>query len=60
MDLETETDALAEKPSWRDTWEDSKGMLLVLLSESFGSCMAAATKLLEDYGDGMSVLQVCF
>lgn len=60
MDLNGDAEPLSEKPSWQETWEDSKGMLLILVSESFGTCMAAATRLLEDYGSGMSVLQVRF
>jgi hypothetical protein len=44
---------------WRTRWEDSKGMLLILASESFGSGMAAAARLLEMGDGGMTTLQVC-
>lgn len=40
-----------QKMKWREIWEDSTGMLLVLCSELFGTGMAAAARLLE-MGDG--------
>jgi hypothetical protein len=36
-----------QKTKWQERWEDSKGMLLILGSELFGTGMAAAARLLE-------------
>ncbi len=43
---------------WRERWEDSKGMLLILCSELFGTGMAAAARLLQMGDGGMMTLQV--
>lgn len=47
-----------QKMSWQERWEDSKGMLLILCSELFGTGMAAAARLLEMGDGGMTTLQV--
>lgn len=43
---------------WQKRWEDSKGMILILCSELFGTCMGAAARLLEMGSGGMMTLQV--
>lgn len=53
-----------KRNGWRAIWrarvQDSKGMLLILASEFFGTCMGAAARLLETAdGGGMETLQVC-
>jgi CO/xanthine dehydrogenase Mo-binding subunit len=48
----------ARKMSWREIWEDSTGVLLILCSELFGAGMAAAARLLEMWDGGMVALQV--
>lgn len=47
-----------QKMKWRETWEDSTGMLLILCSELFGTGMAAAARSLEMGDRGMMTLQV--
>lgn len=48
------------RATWRARAQDSKGMLLVLASEFFATCMGAAARLLETGdGGGMGTLQVC-
>jgi hypothetical protein len=47
-----------QKVKWQERWEDSKGMLLILCSELFGTGMAAAARLLQMGDDGMMTLQV--
>lgn len=46
------------KMKWQEGWEDSKGMLLVLCSELFGTGMTAAARLLKMGDGGMMTLQV--
>jgi hypothetical protein len=46
------------KMKWQEIWEDSKGMLLILCSELFGTSMAAVARLLEMGDAGMMTLQV--
>lgn len=49
-----------QKMKWQERWEDSKGMLLILCSELFGTGMATAARLLEMGDAGMMTLQVNF
>jgi hypothetical protein len=49
-----------KETKWQERWEDSKGMLLILCSELFGTCMAAAARLLEMGDGGMMTLQVSY
>jgi hypothetical protein len=63
LEMRVEGTRLEKHNDWRVTWrtrvQDSKGMLLILASEFFGTCMAAAARLLETGdGGGMGTLQV--
>ena len=47
---------------WHSFWLRQKGVLLVLVSQFFGSCMNLATRILENegsHGKGMHPIQVC-
>lgn len=64
IEMQMEGTRLEKNNDWRAIWrarfQYSKGMLLVLASEFFGTCMGAAARLLENgEGGGMETLQVC-
>lgn len=49
------------KSTWDSVWQESKGMLFILLAEFLGCSMDAAVRLLETTasdGNGMHPLQV--
>ncbi|KAL3428206.1 duf6 domain-containing protein [Phlyctema vagabunda] len=45
---------------WRSTWQNNKGMFLILLSEIAGSSMDAIVRFLQQGGHGMHPFQVIF
>ena len=48
-----------KRRGWRTLLQESKGMLLILAAEFFGSGMDACARLLETRdGDGMAAMQV--
>jgi hypothetical protein len=55
----TDTKEHDRSMSWSERWEDSKGMLLVLVSETCQTGMATAARVLELGDGGMTTLQVC-
>ncbi|KAI9822756.1 MAG: hypothetical protein M1832_002989 [Thelocarpon impressellum] len=48
------------RAKWERFWSRNKGVLLVCISQFFGSVMNVTTRLLETDGDGMHPLQVLF
>lgn len=60
-DTQNERNATQEEEpvsGWWTTWENNKGMFLILISEIVGSSMDAIVRFLQQGGHGMHPLQV--